>query len=220
MEDIKITTQCYVSYMREMMDDLLSSPESADVTIVTDDKREVRAHKAVLKASSGFFKSYLGTYSHQNQLVFLRGVNYEELNALLHFIYLGEAQVESGKIGHFIQVGKELDIKGIRDFEREKIRIENPNLYETVNCEHEYVKALSENFADQEEAVETCTEIIKDESDHDYMQALANKFASESWNTDCTERDAGDNHGTVIQNLNKSFSEEMESVEITTAGRN
>ena len=216
MEDIKISTQCYVSYMREMMEDLLSSPESADVTIVTDDRREVRAHKAVLKASSGFFKSYLGAYSHQNQLVFLRGVNYEELNALLHFIYLGEAQVESGKIGYFIQVGKELDIKGIRDVEREKIRIENPNLYETVNCEHEYVKALSENFANQEEAVETCTEIIKDESDHDYMQALANKFESESWNTDRTEREAD----SEKQNLIKSFSEEMESVEITTAGRN
>ena len=225
MESIQVSTQCYVSYMREMMADLLRCPDSADVTIVTDDRREVRAHKAVLKASSGFFKSYLGAYSHsqQNQLVFLRGVNFEELSAILHFIYLGEAQVGSAKIGHFIQVGKELEIKGIGDVEREKIRIENPNLYETVNCENEYVKALSENFADHDiEEKDDCTETIEDETDYDYIQALTNKFESESWNKGCDqEKNPDDNHHVSgIQNLNKSFSEEMESVEYTTAGRN
>lgn len=222
MESIQISTQCYVSYMREMMADLLRSPDSADVTIVTDDRREVRAHGAVLKASSGFFKSYLGAYSHhQNQLVFLRGVNFEELSAILHFVYLGEAQVGSDKIGHFIQVGKELEIKGIGDVEREKIKIENPNLYETVNCENEYVKALSENFADKEETSEDCIEAIEDETDYDYIQALTNKFESKSWNTECDQKHSEDNHHvSVIQNLNKSFSEEMESVEFTTAGRN
>ena len=198
------------------MEELLLCPESADVTIVTDDRREVKAHRAVLKAASGFFKSYLGSYNQPNQLVFLRGVNYEELSAILHFIYLGEAKVSSEKIGHFIQIGKELEVKGIRDVEREKIRIEDPNLFETVNCEKEYVRALSENFADNEESTEPCIETIEDENDYDYIQALANKFESEILSTgECTERGSDGN-----QNLNMSFSEEMESVEMKTAGRN
>ena len=218
MEDIKISTQCYVSYLREMMEDLLNSPDSADVTIVTDDKREVKAHKSVLKASSGFFKSYLGSYSHQNQLVFLRGVNYEELNAILHFIYLGKAQVSSERIGHFIQVAKELEVKGIKDVEREKVRIENPNLYETVNCEIEYAKILSENFSKQDKETEKYSDTIEDdnsetiEDDNEYLQALTKEF--ESSNTHCNESDHEVNPDSVIQDLNKSFSEEENDVRL------
>ena len=54
-----LSTQCYASHMREIMGELFNTRETADVTIVTDDKFEVMAHKEVLKASSGFFKNYL-----------------------------------------------------------------------------------------------------------------------------------------------------------------
>ena len=237
-----LSNQCYASHMREIMEELFSTRETADVTIVTDDKFEVMAHKEVLKASSGFFKNYLGSYSQPKQLVFLRGVRYLELNALLRFIYLGDTQVSSERFRHFIQVGKELEIKGIdiieqekarkeiqRQYEtancemeyarvlsegladQEKTRMENQSQYETVNCEIEYSKVLSEGLHDQEDKAETFTEINED--DYDYYQALANKFSPDSSDTECNERISDNNHDVAViqvQNLNKSFSEDMD----------
>ena len=132
-----LSTQCYASHMREIMAELFNTRETADVTIVTDDKFEVMAHKEVLKASSGFFKNYLGSYSQPKQLVLLRGVKYIELNALLRFIYLGETQVASERFVHFIELGKKLEVKGIDIIEQEKVRNESPKEYETVNFEME-----------------------------------------------------------------------------------
>ena len=203
-----LSTQCYASHMREVMGDLFSSRETADVTIVTDDKFEVMAHKEVLKASSGFFKNYLGSYSQPKQLVFLRGVKHLELNALLRFIYLGETQVASERFGHFIQVGKELEIKGIDIIEQEEARKENPSQYETVNCENENARVLSEGLYDQEDKTETWTEIS--EEDYDYYQAMTNKCSPDSSDTECNERISDNNHDVAViqvQNLNKSFSE-------------
>jgi len=222
-----LSTQCYASQMREIMEELYSSRENADVTIVTDDKFEVMAHKEVLKASSGFFKNYLGSYSQPKQLVFLRGVKHLELNALLRFIYLGETQVSSERFRHFIQVGKELEVKGIDIIEEEKARKENQRRYETVNCEMEYARVLSEGLADQEktrmenqshyETVNCEIEYSKvlseglhdqeekaetfteiNEDDYDYYQALANKFSPDSSDTECNERISDNNHDVAV----------------------
>ena len=203
-----LSTQCYASHMREIMGELFNTRETADVTIVTDDKFEVMAHKEVLKASSGFFKNYLGSYSQPKQLVLLRGVKYIEINALLRFIYLGETQVASERFGHFIQVGKELEIKGIDIIEQDNSRKENPRQHETVNCEIENARVLSEGLHDQEDKAETWTEIS--EEDYDYYQAIANKCSPDSSDTECDERISDNNHDVAViqvQNLNKSFSE-------------
>ena len=58
-----------------------------DVTLVSDDEKEVQAHKLVLSACSPFFKNILKGKSHSNLMLYLTGVSFEDLNLLLDYIY-------------------------------------------------------------------------------------------------------------------------------------
>merc|ERR1712126_796650 len=61
-----------------------------DVTLVSDDHNQVSAHKLVLSACSEYFKNIFKTNKHSHPLLCLEGVNSEELNDVLDYIYNGE----------------------------------------------------------------------------------------------------------------------------------
>ena len=75
--------------MREMM----TSDDFTDVTLVTDDKKTIKAHRNILSACSPVFKNILQMeINHSNPVIYLRGIQYSEIESLLQFIYLGEAK--------------------------------------------------------------------------------------------------------------------------------
>jgi len=82
-----------------------------DVTLVSEDQTEIKAHKVILSSGSKFFKDILTNYS--NPLIFLKGVRGHELNLLIKFIYLGKCQVQQEDLEHFLAAGKDLEINGL-----------------------------------------------------------------------------------------------------------
>ena len=46
-------------HLREALNEMMLSSEFTDVTLVTDDKRQIRAHRNILSAASPVFKSIL-----------------------------------------------------------------------------------------------------------------------------------------------------------------
>jgi len=48
-----------------------------------------------------------------NPVIFLRGISHEDLAAVLEFMYHGEIKVSSEKLGSFLAVSEELQIKGL-----------------------------------------------------------------------------------------------------------
>ena len=64
-----------------------------DVTLVCEDGQHVEAHKVVLAASSPFFQKLLGRNKHPHPLIFMRGVKFDDLSAIVDFLYRGEANV-------------------------------------------------------------------------------------------------------------------------------
>ena len=60
-----------------------------DVTLVSDDEIQIPAHKLVLSACSGFFKSIFKTNAHSHPLLYLSGVTSSNLNFILDYIYQG-----------------------------------------------------------------------------------------------------------------------------------
>ena len=58
-EKCTLTWQTYSDHLREAMREMISTSEFADVTLVTDDKQQIRAHRNILSAASPVFKNIL-----------------------------------------------------------------------------------------------------------------------------------------------------------------
>ena len=66
---------------------LRNSSEFNDVTLVGDDHKTISAHKVILSSCSEYFKSILIKHVHSNPLLCLDGVNSEDIENVLDFIY-------------------------------------------------------------------------------------------------------------------------------------
>jgi len=84
----------------------------ADVILACED-RQVMTHKLVLAASSPVLQAMLVKYPHPQPLIFLRGVKYVDLKAFLDFIYSGQVELEQERLEDFLQLGKDLQVKGL-----------------------------------------------------------------------------------------------------------
>jgi len=91
---------------------LRNEGELYDVTLACDDD-QVEAHKMILSASSGFFKTILKRNPHAHPLLYLKGVKIQNLRSLLDFMYLGKANVAQDQVETFLKLGEELDVKGL-----------------------------------------------------------------------------------------------------------
>ena len=58
-EKYSLTWHTYSDYLRGMMQEMMTSENFADVTLVCDDKKTVRAHRNILSACSPVFKNIL-----------------------------------------------------------------------------------------------------------------------------------------------------------------
>ena len=99
-------------HLRGLMHDLMVSEDFADVTLVTDDKKKVRAHRHVLSACSPVFKEILQMEKQNNHpFMYLRGIQYSEIEPILQFMYLGEAKLYEERLNEFMSAVRDLEIK-------------------------------------------------------------------------------------------------------------
>ena len=82
----------------------------SDVTLACEDGQQIEAHKVILAASSPFFFDLLKRNKHPHPLIFMRGVLYETLVAMVD---LGEANVFQDHLDTFLAVAEELRLKGL-----------------------------------------------------------------------------------------------------------
>jgi hypothetical protein len=83
-----------------------------DVTLACDDD-QIQAHKVILSACSPFFKSILKRNSHPHPLIYLKGMRYTDLVAVLNFMYHGEVNVAQEELNTFLGIAEDLKIKGL-----------------------------------------------------------------------------------------------------------
>ena len=93
--------------------DLRQDKEFTDVTLVCEDGQQVEAHKVVLTSSSPFFQKLLGRNKHTHPLIFMRGVKFEDLLAIVDYLYCGEADVFQENLDSFLAIAEELQLKGL-----------------------------------------------------------------------------------------------------------
>jgi len=90
-----------------------------DVTLACDDD-QLQAHKVILSACSPFFRTVLKRNKHEHPLLYLKGVKYIDLVAVLNFMYHGEVNVAQEELNSFLAVAEELKVKGLTQNGSEK----------------------------------------------------------------------------------------------------
>jgi len=83
-----------------------------DVTLACDDD-QIQAHKVILSACSPFFRTVLRRNKHEHPLLYLKGVKYIDLVAVLNFMYHGEVNVAQEELNSFLAVAEDLKVKGL-----------------------------------------------------------------------------------------------------------
>jgi len=74
---------------------------------------QIQAHKLILSACSPFFKSILKKNPHQHPLLYLKGVEFTDLQSVLDFMYHGEVNVAQEELNSFLSVAEDLQVKGL-----------------------------------------------------------------------------------------------------------
>jgi len=92
--------------------DLREDKDFFDVTLACDDE-QIQAHKVILSACSPFFRNILHKNPHPHPLLYLKGVKYIDIQAVLNFMYHGEVNVAQEELNTFLAVAEDLRVKGL-----------------------------------------------------------------------------------------------------------
>ena len=99
------------------------SGDFADVTLACEDGDLIPAHRVILSAGSSFFEAVfkkIGKSQSISPLLFLRGVEEEDLGHILTFLYTGEVNVLKAKLEQFLGVAKDLGVRGFNPEKQEQ----------------------------------------------------------------------------------------------------
>ena len=97
----------------------------SDVTLACENGQQVEAHKVILATLSPFFKMLLGRNKHPHPLIYMRGVKYANLLAILEFLYRGEANLFQDDLDSFLAIAEELQLKGLIGTSEERFGYSN-----------------------------------------------------------------------------------------------
>ena len=116
-ETLTITWAEFQKNVETSFGEVKFTQDFADVTLVGEDY-EVEAHRLVLSSGSNFFQKLLKKTRHPHPLLYLKGTLKTNIEAILSFLYTGEAKVDQDSLEQFIMTAKELKIKGVLDEEQ------------------------------------------------------------------------------------------------------
>ena len=124
----------YNSSISQSFEEFRDVSEFCDLTFISDDKQQFKAHKVILAASSAFFRNILSNMNHPYQqahsMLFLNGIHSAELKALLEFIYQGEVKMGKQNLQSFVGLAQKLELKGTFLLEEENSS-SNKNIADT-----------------------------------------------------------------------------------------
>ena len=112
-EKYTLNWHTFSDHLQLMFKDLYQEERYTDVTLVSDDQTQFKAHKIVLSACSPVFKKIIDNNPSQHPLIYLRGIQSYEMESILQFMYLGEGRFYYERMGEFIKVAKDLEVKDI-----------------------------------------------------------------------------------------------------------
>ena len=178
-----LTWHTYQDHLRGMMKNMITSEDFADVTLVTDDKQTVKAHRNILSACSSVFKDILQMETPNNHpVIYLRGIQYPEIESILQFMYLGEAKFYEERMDEFVMVAINLGIKELNKVDDSNH--DNTSVQSGMNCEEQ-----TEEFRNIENNEEKDAVITLNEEDDSAQELETKNPVSDKSKFQCTRCD-------------------------------
>ena len=118
-ETYNLSWHTYPDHLRTILHDMLATANLSDVTLVSDDNKQIRAHKFVLSYSSPVFKNIIGNLNN-DAMIFLRGIRHQELTAILEFLYVGQVSIPKDRVDEFFKVASDLQIQSLCQTNKER----------------------------------------------------------------------------------------------------
>ena len=113
----------YSDHLKNLMIRMITTTEYADVTLVCDDSDfQFKTHKSILSACSPELEKIIRKTTDKNPVIYLRGIHYKEMEALIQFMYLGRTTITQNDLPDLLKVAQDLKIMGIGDKETEEGR--------------------------------------------------------------------------------------------------
>ena len=100
-------------YDNGLLKKILSDQEFTDVTLVTEDGKDINAHRVVLSASSHFFQQVFKRNPKPQTLIYIDNVSHVVLEALVHFMYTEQVKIKKNKLKRFLEIGEKFKIDGL-----------------------------------------------------------------------------------------------------------
>ena len=138
------------------MKELMMNEDYSDVTLVTEDKKHIKANVHILSACSQVFKEIFKGEKKSSTIIYLRGIQFSEMESILQFIYLGEATLYEERMDDLFAVAKSLEIKELWNTEHEKNdepdeeKLQNDPVTSTDKVEHTVTSNDFKYYAKQE----------------------------------------------------------------------
>ncbi|XP_046961771.1 broad-complex core protein isoforms 1/2/3/4/5-like [Vanessa cardui] len=104
----------YVNHVTEAFNSLRFENDLVDVTLCCDGGK-IRAHKMLLSACSNYFKQIFKENPCQHPVIIFRNFKYEDLNAIINFMYHGEVNIFQEQLESFLITAELLEVKGLTD---------------------------------------------------------------------------------------------------------
>ena len=102
----------------EALEHAWSYPWLTDVILVCDDGTHIRAHRAVVAASSPLLSSLLlQSETEEDTTILLPAISATSLDLILEFVYLGKAPIKLNQMNTLLELAELLKVKGVDAFD-------------------------------------------------------------------------------------------------------
>ena len=113
-EKYSITWYSYSDHLKSMIKGMMMNEDLSDVTLVTEDNKQIKAHINILSTCSPVLKDLIKKkQTNSNPIINLRDIQYSEMESIMQFIYLGEATFYGERMDEFLAVAKSLEIEAL-----------------------------------------------------------------------------------------------------------
>ena len=176
---------------------------------------QIQAHKLILSACSPFFRSILKQNPHQHPLLYLKGVEFTNLQSVLDFMYHGEVNVAQEELNSFLSVAEDLQVKGLTQNnspsppKQKPVSIPRkplpPKQQEAASVSKHSLPLLATNhtaYQPQEVHVQEVLPVVKTEPQHAFGGEVGRMEPMS------TEGEAIETMGTELASIEESYVEE------------